>query len=347
MTNLEPHQYPLEPRLKRISQIYVRHGGIENAWETLEVTWKHGLRLKEAAAAMIIGESRCGKSETLKRFISEKSGSQFHSAEERGSALVGTPDGKIVYLDTTNGATPLTATVSLLTNTLIVPRANRFKEHDAAEAFVNACKQHEVRMLIIDEAQQLFRNQGPSAIHKFASWILAMENSRQFRIVLCGSPLLEQALAESTLNWRKSSMRKLLPFAYKTAAEKADFRSFLETFGQNLPFLDTPVTNPDYADRFFFATRGRVGALAKLCETATIFACDENEMPPARLKLSHFARAFDYIWGDAQIMEGFNPFASRASLPTHPLNLDEEMAVSALPRKKRPGRQRAAMLRSM
>jgi hypothetical protein len=279
---VKPHELPVDLRLEHIQRIFVKHDGIAHARKVLERTFKYGLRLREAQTGYIIGHSRCGKSETVKRFIETKTGKRVQ--EKVFFQLIEGNGIKIAYADLTNGATPLVASQMLLDELFKDIKTKKLKEGQAAGRIVEQFLLHDVDMFIIDEAQQVFRGKVQGAedkLAKLANWLLTLENSRSVRILLVGAPELERLfhLVDPT-NERKGAIAYLKPFAFQTADDKVEFASFVEAFVADLPFASTCLTNKGRCDDemlhyLFYATRGRAGGFSKLIEAATIEAFED------------------------------------------------------------------------
>jgi len=357
---LKPYELPLDRRLNRVQRIYIRHDAILEAWDVLNHSHDHSLRLRETEACYIIGNSRCGKSETVKRFIHERTGK--HVIENEFIQIIEGKDKhgketKIFYADMTNGATPLVATQTIVDEIFGDLKAGRLKEAQAAPRLAKWFKSDGIKMFIIDEAQQLFNGQGPDAPLKLAKWLLALENSRSFAICLVGAPELQLLLKHMpAANERKGAIGRLAPFDFKTEEDKRGFRKFVEKFARDLPFRSSCILdeNGHCGDHMlfvlFYATRGRPGALAKLSEHATIKAFEDPKSngSPLTLELEHYAAAFDLLLKHDHRMNKKNPFRIKdvKNLPAIELSLFEEeqkaFQVKAEEKKRRgksPGSQ--------
>lgn len=204
---------------------------------------------------------------------------------------------------------------------------------------------NQVDMFVIDEGQKMIGT--GAASNSFANWILSMENARKFRIVVAGGPELKHLMdSHPTIRDRKDSFVELGPFAHRSAADRAAFRSFLQNFDRKMPFVTTPLADPALDDAFYFATRGRPGTLAKLLEKATIFAFQKGM--PKVLGNQHLSSAFALSFAQESRMLGVNPFDHKGPLPTIPRSLAEEMNhVAAVPPLMRAPRRRGSRLANL
>jgi hypothetical protein len=322
---------PLDLKLNVTQQIFIRHAGVIRASEVFEKTVLHGLRLREAATGYIIGESRCGKSETAKRGIQKLTGRK--PAEQMRYQLIEGNGKKVIYADMTNGATPLEATRHIVEHIFNDVLAHKVKEHNASNRLIDWFQQNEIDLFVIDEGQQLFNGHGPLAATKMGRWLLALENAASFRTIVIGDPHLYGLFdAVPALLERKSGIAHLEPFSFATDIDKAVLGKFLLEFERCLPVRETCLSNQDEAVSprrlldVYFASRGAPGGISKLCEGTLVAAyARTNGAIPEKLELVDFIAAFDLLYGADPRMLGVNPFkaASEKDIPTIPYTPDD------------------------
>jgi hypothetical protein len=331
---------PLEKKLDIIQQIYVAYEGIVDAWTVLETTLKRGIRRSEAATGCIIGDPRCGKSETVKRFIEKMCG--VRPIKGKPYQLIEGNGLRIVYADLTNGATPLTATQMILRDLFKDIMAMSLKEGTASPRLVEMFILHKIDMFIIDEAQQTFNGHGPGAALKLGKWLLTLENARSFTTVLVGDTRLNDLFVQvPAAAKRKGGVARLKPFSFSSASQKKEFGKFIAEFVRNLPFLKTCLADekgncdPAILFKLYFATRGVPGVVSILTESATEAAFRRsNGAIPEELELRDFKAGFDYLLKNDPLMKNCNPFAvaNEKEIPTIPLTPEaaEEERLAAL-----------------
>ncbi|MDB5530213.1 MAG: hypothetical protein JWR51_3316 [Devosia sp.] len=327
-TKVEMAGWDIDRRLRRIQKIYILHPGVRTAWQQLESTWKYGMRLRETSTAYITATSRCGKTETVKQFVKEKTGRMIPNERVRSSVLVEGNGHRVLFLDCTNGATPRQAAKSILdTHFLPVPRIS---ETEASEKLIFHMGANKVDMFIIDEAQKMTKGGTGQGAEDFANWLLTLENSRKFRIVVTGGPALRELMnSHPTIRDRKDSFVHIAPFAHRTAADRDAFRTFLSEVDLRMPFIGTPLGDARHDDAFFYATRGRPGMLSKLLEKATVAAFEVDEdVIPSVLQVQDLARACEVLMREEDRMLGINPFSHSGPLPSIPRSLAEETVHS-------------------
>lgn len=342
-TKAEMISWDIDRRLNRIQQIYILHPAVQRVMQQLDFAWDHGMRLRETSTAFIMGNSRCGKSETLKQFIRRKTGKPFPNDNGATSLFIEGNGCRIVYLDCTNGATPLQASISILKN--LFQFRLKITENEASEKLIHHFGMNQVDMFIIDEGQKMIGT--GAAANSFANWILSLENARKFRIVVSGDPKLKYLMdSHPTIRDRKDSFVEIQPFAHRSAADRAAFRTFLKNFDRMMPFLSTPLADPANDDAIYFATRGRPGKLGKLLEKATILAFKDGL--PKSLGIEHLASAFTLSFAHETWMLGVNSFDHKGDLPTIPRSLAEEMApIDQLPILKRLAKSKGSRLANL
>lgn len=338
--------WDVDRRLSRIQQIYIKHPQVKRVGTQLDLHWRHGVRLREATTSFIVGHSRCGKSETLKRFVRSKTGVAMPKTSSGTSLLVEGNDARIVYLDTMNGATPLQASISILSN--LFQFRLRITENQASEKLIHFFSEAGVDLFVIDEGQKMIGADGVGrAADKFVNWLLSLENAGKFGIVVSGGPELQNTIdTHPMVRDRKDAVQHLKPFAHATDADRATFRKFLTEFDGLMPFLSTPLSQAKLQDAIFYACRGRPGRLAKLMEKATQIAfLQSQDQPMAVLTVDHLAEAFSLSLSSESQMLGVNPFDHEGQLPNIPLSIEqEETDDPELFRSKRAVRSKASRI---
>jgi len=342
----EMSTWDVDKRLSRIQQIYIKHPQVTRVGTQLDLHWKHGLRLREATTSFIVGHSRCGKSETLKRFVKSKTGMSMPKTSSGTCLLVEGNDARIVYLDTMNGATPLQASISILAN--LFQFKLKITENQASEKLIHFFGLAGVDLFVIDEGQKMIGADGVGrAADKFVNWLLSLENAGKFRIVVSGGPELQNTIdTHPMVRDRKDAVQHLKPFAHATDVDRAAFRNFLTNFDGVMPFESTPLSQAKLQDAFFFACRGRPGKLAKLMEKATQIAFLRSEDKPMNdLTVGHLSEAFSLSLLSESQMLGVNPFDHEGALPSIPLSIEqEETDDPELFRSKRATRSKASRI---
>lgn len=319
-TKKEMATWELSKRLRRIQRIFVNHSNAIAARAALDDGFENGIRLRESSPTYLAGDSRCGKSELMKRFIAAKAGAPF-PADPSSCVLVEGPSCNVVYLDCHNGATPLQACSEMLQELFDFRATASVKQSEASGLLIKFFRRDDIGFLVIDEAQKMISGRSPKDL---INWIISLRNAGFFRILVAGDASLASLVnTDKVLRDSKKALVHLQPFSFRQKAEQAKFRAFLEGFEKDMPFLTTPLADPAFTEPFFFATRGRPGTLAILLETAT--ACAFRRTPlPKTLELKDLASAFDQQMGSELRMRGINPFLHKGDFPDYAQAPEEE-----------------------
>ncbi|UEM08390.1 ATP-binding protein [Bradyrhizobium barranii subsp. barranii] len=343
-----PYLHPeLRRKLDTIGSIFIRHDGILEGWEVLERTYHVGFRVNEATTGYIYGHSRCGKTELAHRFIKQLTGTRPIRGPVcqfvEGNGL------RIVYLDLTNGSSPLPATIMLLRLFRDIKANSRLSQPDATSRLIDNLLLHRPDMLFVDEAQQAFRGDGTYSVNALGEWLLPLQNARACRSALIGSPKLDRLFKTvEAARERHGGIAYLDPFSFKTEIDISIFRTFLRMFFEKLPFAKTCIVNDDgtvnirRASDIYYSSRGGPGGVANLCEAATCAAFRRAAgAVPTTLELSDFAGGFDFLYRHDVRMKGVNPFLAddRKSIPAIPLTPDEEEDPEEKPKPKGNSKQ--------
>jgi len=322
---------PLEKKRAHIGQIFVQHHDVVAVREFLNQVNATHFRLREMETAYVRGWSRCGKSETIKRWIHELTGQ--HVVPGVALQLLEGNGIRIVYADMTIGATPMQASQMIGSELFGSGKILRLQELPVTKELIRLLSHHRVTILIVDEAQTLLRSLGPKGADKFAAWILAIENAQAFQLVLVGAPFLELLqLSVDAADAREAGSRVLKPFAFATNDDQDKHRGFVKSFAEQLPFKANWISDSLSTDKrydtlyaLFFATRGRPGVHAKLHEHSTVMACRDTGDSEVLTK-EHFRAAFDLRYLANSKYSGCNPFkdSDYARLPKIALSVDQD-----------------------
>lgn len=348
----EMSEWPLDKRLQRIQRIFVEHHHVQAVNVALDGIYEHGIRLRESLPGILVGDSRCGKSELLKRYVRGKTGVAFPDKMPSGCVKVGEPGSTVVYLDCYNGATPRQACVTMLNELFDQRLATRgTRQQEATDLLMRHFQQEKVQLLVIDEAQKMVDGRSPADL---ANWIISLRNAGFFRIFISGDRSMYDLVdTVKVLRDSKKALVELRPFAYREQEQQADFAKFLRAFDKDMPFLSTPLSNKQLEEAFFFATRGRPGTLAIFLETAAYFAFrrmkekdKKSAEAPKTIELVDLVKAFDQMMAGEARMLGINPFTHSGALPSYAKSLDEELEElqRAIVRPKPRGRNRGGRL---
>jgi hypothetical protein len=322
---------PLDHKRLQIGTIFVQHPDVVAVRELLNQLNETNFRLREMETAYIRGWSRCGKSETIKRWIHEKTGQHVIPGVKlqllEGNGI------RIIYADMTSGSTPMQASQMIGSKLFGSNKILALKELQVTDEFIGLLSEDEVTFLIVDEAQWLLRSLGPKGADKFAAWVLTIENARAFQLVLVGAPFLELLqLMVDAADARQAGSRLLKPFGFQTEDQQAQYKAFSKAFAKEVPYKSNWIREALETSKcdealyaFFFATRGRPGTHAKLHEHAAV-ASYRRTGRLETLSKEDFSAAFELRYLANAKYLGFNPFKDSdfKRLPKFPLTIEED-----------------------
>ncbi|MBJ6986264.1 MULTISPECIES: ATP-binding protein [unclassified Devosia] len=340
-----------ERRRTKIQRIFVAHANNLTATLALEDAYDNAIRMRESSPAFLVGDSRCGKSELIKRFMSAKTSQPVPDVPFGCSKILGSP-ARAVYLNCQNGATPRQACNTMLEELFKHWLSARGpSQQEASLLLMKHFQREKIDMLVIDEAQKMYDGQSPKDL---VNWIVSMRDAGFFRIFVTGDrSLLELIDTHKVLRDSKHSLVELRPLGYQTEKQKGQFAAFLKKFDEEMPFVSTPLADEGLEEAFFFATRGRPGVLANLLEGATVEAFrrltdDDGNLKemPRTMTVGDLARAFKIKMATETRMLKINPFTHSGPFPSYPKTLEGELdeLQRALAAKAARGRQRASRL---
>jgi hypothetical protein len=324
---------PLDHKRLSIGKIFVQHTDVVAVRELLNSVSETSFRLREMETLYFRGWTRCGKSETIKRWIYEQTGQ--HVIPGVALQLLEGNGIRIIYADMTSGATPMQASQMIGSKLFGSNKILSLKELQVTDEFIRLLSPDDgvTTFLIVDEAQWLLRSLGPKGADRFAAWVLTIENARAFQLVLVGAPFLEllQLMVEAA-DARQAGSRLLKPFGFRTEDQQAQYGAFSKSFAGEVPYESNWIkegleTSKRYETlhALFFATRGRPGTHAKLHEHAAVASYRRTGSLDS-LSKEDFCAAFELRYLANAKYQGFNPFKDSdfKRLPQFPLTIEED-----------------------
>lgn len=326
---IQPHELPLSKRLDYIDRIFIRHPAINLATQALRHLTHAPARRREATLGYIRGYSRCGKSETLKRHIERMTGVPVARGLDQ---LIPGAGELVIYVELASGDTPLGVANRILDLFGDLNRRPKFTgerhltEREAIRRAIYIANDNGVSLLALDEVQNLLRNGTDAAIEATGSMLITMQDAAEFPIAITGSPRLQWLFdGHDAVKSRAGPRTMLRPLPFRTAADRAAFKSIIGKYAANMPFAAMPdLAGKEWLDATFFSTRGRLGRLTALLRAATSVAFDECRAGvPGELSVSHLKRAFDLLHDDDPDQMDVNPWQAGIKLPEIPLTIEE------------------------
>jgi AAA domain len=313
----------IEAKRQKIENIFVQHTKAEEAREMLRLSlWSSGGAWRNSSA-YLIGWSRCGKSEILKRLLKEETGKKVTKAKVQ---LLEGHGKRYIYVDLMGGATPRTLARKINFDIFNDRKSLSLGEDDGVEALIHNVNDHHVGGVILDEAGNMADDK--AGIKKLGRLILSFENQCNAPLILIGDPSLEDMRnTVKATKQRSGGIKKLQPFAFASD----EYAAFVSAFSDQLPFpknwFKENEDDHDMLRATFYAQRGRPGRHALLAVASTVHAfIRTGGAEPDELTKEDVAAAFDRVSRDDKEMHGLNPFREDdyRRLPEFPLSVDQE-----------------------
>jgi hypothetical protein len=150
--------------------------------------------------------------------------------------------------------------------------------------FIKMCR---VELIIIDEFQHLIDRETKHVLNKASDWIKSFCDDAGVPIILCGMPESIKIFSHNNqLDRRFSEKIEMGCFKYNTKNDQIEFRSFLKSLDEQMPFyFKSNLADKKLSDKFYYATNGVPFYVNKiLCEASTLAAkygqdsIDENHL---------------------------------------------------------------------
>jgi hypothetical protein len=154
-------------------------------------------------------------------------------------------------------------------------------------------------------------------LNKASEWVKSFCDEAGVPIILCGFPESKKIFKYNSQLDRRFLMKLTMEgFYYYTREEQIEFRTFLKSIDERLPFVDkSSLASKQLADKLYYATNGLPSHLNKILYEATGLAAksghdsiDENHLYDAFNKLEVSTRPFvsnPFTVKDFNIVEAF------------------------------------------
>lgn len=314
-------------KLDAIRGVFVRHTKAEEAREMLLLSLAFARRLRENSSTYLIGWSRCGKSEIVKRMLTERTGRPV--SKEKVQLLQGNGR-RYLYVDLMGGSTPRILARKINFTIFNDRHGMRLSEEEGTDALITNLNDHAVDAVILDEGQNLAED----GVKKLARFILAFENSCNAPLFVVGPPALIKMMAKAegdAMGQRSGGIKILTPFGIANDEQREVHSAFVAAFSEQLPFESNWFKDNEDDHHMlratFFAQRGRPGRHSLLVEAAVPHAfMRTGGAEPKELTKEDIAAGFDRVFLSQAIMHGRNPFRDEdyVRLPPFPLSVEQE-----------------------
>ena len=316
--------HEIAARQQAIKGIVIEHADFLVVEDELELRALAGTGGEWAQVTMLVAPSGCGKTTTVKQAAQRL---QARPGISHNSLL------PIVYCKLPPSCSIKTMTTALLL-ALNDPLAEKHggTATDATYRITGLLKAQNVRLLILDEVQQLYRqSMSVDTLALLCDWLKCVLDDAGVPVICVGLPEMLSIISKHLQLARRTADSVLMrPFFWSDTNENlcAPFRSILHVFEKELDFpYPSGLGEFQFAERMHVASGGLIGIVAQLVWSAIAKSMRRSDGPDS-LTLADFAKAYQGL-----PFQGANPFEERVNLSdirafqaSHPLEIDRVMA---------------------
>ncbi|EJL3952840.1 TniB family NTP-binding protein [Vibrio cholerae] len=187
-----------------------------------------------------------------------------------------------------------------------IPYNTRSKRSEIGlqDYFINSVKKSNLKLLVIEEAQELFECASPKERQKIRDRLKMISDECRLPIVFIGIPTAKLILEDSQWD-RRIMVKRELPYIRITSESSLDvYIDLLEELEKQLPISVQPeLSEMDIAMRLLSATKGMLGAIKELVGYALELALLSGK---SAITNDEFALGFERINGPGVT----NPFTT-------------------------------------
>lgn len=280
-----------------VDQILVPHKDFQSAKSRIETHLLAAQSYQEPTCLAVVGESRTGKSRLLENITKQY-------PKQR------TEEGSIIPVLSIR--TPSKPTVKALVEVMLKEIGDplwfkRGSENEKTERLYTLLKQTKTHTVTIDEFQHFYDKVSHKVQHYLSDWLKIFVDRSGLMLIVAGLPDCMAVINQNQqLRGRFLAPIYMPRFDWTNVDAQGEFIACLESFQLGLKRYQFPdLTSDEMAFRFYCATGGLIGYLAKILHQACLNAQVENKLT---INLTDLARAYDEsVWMDTAITE--NPFS--------------------------------------
>ena len=279
-----------------IQATLVQHSAFERGWARLIQCFDHAEGSVEPICVAVVGESRTGKSRLLEEF--EREHPRHRSA-----------DG--VFVPVLRVKAPSKPTVKGLAEVILEKLGDPIWHKDSENAksvrIRRLLKECRTRMVVIDEFQHFRDKASDKVAHHVADWLKVLVDDEKIALVVAGLPICRSIINQNEQLAGRFLGEVVMPrFDWNRESDREEFISIVVAFQERMASqFNLPDFDEEWAFRFYCATGGLMGLLAKCLQQAAWDAEDEGR---TEIALDHFQAAYQKsAWGVAR-PSGPGPF---------------------------------------
>ncbi|WP_370153691.1 TniB family NTP-binding protein [Ferrovibrio sp.] len=245
----------------------IRHKRWDNIIRKLEYcrTWSKGAT--DPYCMMVLGESGTGKSAVVAAYM------QRHkvSEEEEGQRI------PVLKVDA-----PAVPTMKSLAESMLFalgdPLADKGTLNARTDRLIRLLKRCGVEIIIVDEFQHFLEHESAKSLQSTSDWLKNLITQSRLPVVLVGLEKCGKILESyPQLDRRFMAQAYLKPFRWHEA-KREEFFHFLSELDDQLPLREkSGLSDPEMAQRLFFASKGLVSSLMKIVRQGAHIAIELNE----------------------------------------------------------------------
>ncbi|EMP4392153.1 TniB family NTP-binding protein [Vibrio fluvialis] len=277
MTLLQPTNNDVDTLLADFHQSFVVYPDVEKVFEGLDWIVRRSQFGKFAPSMLITGGTGAGKTSVVETYLKN----HFSASE----VLV------------TRVRPSFVETLVWAIEKLNVPYNSRSKRSEIGlqDYFISSVKKSKLKLLVIEEAQELFECASPKERQKIRDRLKMISDECRLPIVFIGIPTAKLILEDSQWD-RRIMVKRDLPYIRITNEESLDiYIALLEGLEKTLSISVVPeLSDMDMAMRLLAASKGMIGLIKELVGYALELALLEGKR---QITQNEFIQAFKSIFG--------------------------------------------------
>lgn len=244
-----PDLVEIKIRKEHVENIIIQHPKFMATFNEIKEHHLLATTSPEPKGLFLYGDTGVGKTSILREYTA-----RYPQYIEDG--IVKKP---ILYSKVPVGATPKSVASSILlglgdpnydrgTEINLTKRLTRFLYKDKCD----------VKMIIIDEFQHIIDRDTDKVLKKASDWVKSFAEDAGIAMIICGLPESSKIFERNEQLDRRFSLKHgMKKFEYETKEQQLEFRGFLNSIDEVLPFsLRSNLSKKYLSDKIYYATKG-------------------------------------------------------------------------------------------
>ncbi|MEK4479974.1 TniB family NTP-binding protein [Paenibacillus sp. FSL R5-0876] len=245
---LKYNDYEYKKRLEHVKKIVVEHPQYQEVYEEIEEVHIISRESVQASHLYVYGLTGVGKTTIVKQYTDNF----CRQLTETGTIITA------LYVKVPPRLKTPKALASKILGEMGDLFANSGTDEEMGRRIIQYARECQLELIILDEFQHLIDRETHNVLATASDWLKLLTEELNIPVILCGLPE-SNAIFEynEQLDGRYPRRILLEPFGFGDKVQQKQFRIFLKTLDEGLPFSEiSNLSDPSLASKMHYVTEG-------------------------------------------------------------------------------------------